>query len=203
MKLDAFIFQIVLLFLPGVVWARMDVAWARRSKPTDVEFFTLAFLYGVVSYVLLYLVYYFWGVDFELVKFDGTALFNPSVIKEVIQATAISFFCGVLWLYASNYKLVAWLLQTIRATKRFGDEDVWDYTFNSKSKTVNYAHVRDFEQKLLYAGYVSAFSESGDVREIVLSDAVVYDFASIEQYRMPVIYLARKSDNITIEFPAP
>lgn len=202
MKLDAFIFQIVLLFLPGVVWARLDVAWARRSKPTDIEFFTLAFLYGVVSYVLLYLVYYFRGVDFELVRFESTALFNPSVIKEVIQATGISFVCGVLWLYATNYKIVARLLQTIGATKRYGDEDLWDYTFNSKSKAVNYAHVRDFEQKLLYAGYVSAFSESGEVREIVLTDAIVYDFASIEQYRMSVIYLARKADNITIEFPA-
>jgi hypothetical protein len=202
MKLDAFIFQIVLLFLPGVVWARLDVAWARRSKPTDIEFFTLAFLYGVVSYALLYLIYYFRGVDFEIVRLDNTTLLNGSVIIEVMQATGVSLICGVLWLYATNYKIVAWVLQRIGATKRFGDEDVWDYTFNSKSRTVNFAHVRDFEQKLLYAGYVGAFSESGDVREIVLTDAVVYDFASIEQYRMPVIYLARKADNITIEFPA-
>jgi hypothetical protein len=203
MKLDAFIFQIVLLFLPGVVWARLDASWARRSKPTDIEFFTLAFLYGVVSYALLYLLYYALGIKFEIVSLDNTALLNASVIKEVAQATGVSLICGVVWLYATNYKIVAWFLQLIRATKRFGDEDVWDYTFNSKSKTVNFAHVRDFEQKLLYAGFVGAFSESGDVREIVLTDAVVYDFASNEQYRMPVIYLARKADNVTIEFPAP
>ncbi|MBO1022918.1 hypothetical protein IPV08_23455 [Methylobacterium sp. SD274] len=201
MKIDAFIFQIILLFLPGVVWARLDVAWARKSKPSDIEFFVLSFLYGIASYAITYGIYTLFGANFELINIDKPALFTGAVVKEVLIATVVSFICGLLWLYASNYKITARFLQYINATKRFGDEDVWDFTFNSRSKSVVYVHWRDFDQKLVYAGYVNTFSESGEVREIVMRDVTVYDFEGNKQYDVPMLYLAKKSDSIHIEFP--
>lgn len=203
MKLDAFIFQIILLFLPGVVWARLDVSWGRRLKPSDIEFFILSFLYGITSYVITYGIYSAFGAQFELINMDKPTLFTGGVVKEVLAATVVSFVCGIAWMYASTYKLMARLLQRMKATKRFGDEDVWDFTFNSSSEAVKFIHWRDFEQKLVYAGYVNTFSESGDVREIVMRDVTVYDFEGNKQYDVPLLYLARKSENIHIEFPTP
>lgn len=37
--------------------------------------------------------------------------------------------CAVIWLYLTNCKLTALLFRKAKATKRYGDEDVWDYTF--------------------------------------------------------------------------
>jgi hypothetical protein len=107
----------------------------------------------------------------------------------------------VLWLYASTYKLLTQLLQQIKATKRYGDEDVWDYTFNSGRPDVEYVHVRDFDKKITYAGWVEAFSESEKQRELRLRDVLVYDFEGKVLFETPRVYLARKADNIDIEFP--
>ena len=110
-------------------------------------------------------------------------------------------FCALLWLYGTNYKLLTRLLQSISATKRYGDEDVWDFTFNSGKPEVEYVHVRDFEKKITYAGWVEAFSETEKQRELRLRDVIVYDFEGNLLFETPRVYLARKMDNIDIEFP--
>ena len=62
-------------------------------------------------------------------------------------------------------------------------------------------NIRDFDKKITYAGYVESFSESEKQRELVLRDVVAYDFDGREIFRTPRMYLARKADNIDIEFP--
>jgi hypothetical protein len=49
--------------------------------------------------------------------------------------------------------------------------------------------------------FVEAFSESGQLREMVLGEVAVYDFEGTEMYRVPRLYLARDRANIHIEFP--
>jgi hypothetical protein len=104
-------------------------------------------------------------------------------------------------LYATNWKLLTRFLQCIRATKRYGDEDVWDFTFNSREAEVEYVNVRDFEKEITYSGWVELFSESEKQRELLLRDVIVYDWEGKELFKMARVYLARKSDNIDIEFP--
>ena len=57
------------------------------------------------------------------------------------------------------------------------------------------------KKKLTYTGWVEAFSESEKQREIVLRDVIVYDFDSRAIMETERVYLARKADNIDIEFP--
>jgi len=103
------------------------------------------------------------GLNFQVfqLKKDVEFLDGPA-IKLIFYASLVSVFCALLWLYGSNYKLLTRLLQSISATKRFGDEDVWDFTFNSGKPEVEYVHVL---------------------------------------FETPRVYLARKMDNIDIEFP--
>lgn len=138
----------MILFLPGVIWARIDIVWARQSKASDVEFFVLSFLYGLASYAVTYALFELFVGDFEVISIEKPNIFNYSIAYELICATFISFAGGIAWLYASNYKIMARFLQFIRATKQYGDEDVWDFTFNSRSKSVGFINWRDFEQKL-------------------------------------------------------
>ena len=92
-------------------------------------------------------------------------------------------------------------LQKIKATKAYGDEDVWDFTFNSSVPAVEYVHFRDFENKFVYAGWVMTFFETEKLRELVLRDVQVFDFEGVLQYEMPLLYLARNAESIHIEFP--
>lgn len=125
---------------------------------------------------------------------------GPS-IKLIFYASVVSVVCAIIWLYGVNYKILTRLLQRMRATKRYGDEDIWDLTFNSGRPEVEYVHFRDFEKKITYAGWVEAFSETEKQRELRLRDVIAYDFEGNVLFETPRVYLARKMDNIDIEFP--
>lgn len=106
-----------------------------------------------------------------------------------------------MWLYVTNYKLLTWFMQFIRATNRYGDEDVWGFILNSDDPNVEYINLRDFEKEITYAGWVETFSEAEKVRELVLRDMKVFNFQGDELFRAPRVYVSRPMDNIDIEFP--
>lgn len=189
-----------------MVWARLDSRYAAKEKQSDLDFFVRTFVYGVVTYAVTFLIYLLLKKPFSLIDFraaQDTTVLTRAVGFEILSATGVGFVLGIFWVYASTHKLLTRFLQLIGATKRYGDEDVWDYTFNSPAATVEYVHVRDFSQKLVYAGWVRAFSESGKVRELTLRDAQVFDFNGVMQYEVPLMYLARKPEDIHVEFPQP
>jgi hypothetical protein len=132
---------------------------------------------------------------------DSKKLIQPEIFPEILFALLIAVVGGVLSLYVENHKLFTRFVQAIGSTKRYGDEDVWDFVFNSPSPAAGYVHFRDFENRVTYAGYVQTFSETGRLRELVLADVIVYDFEGNKLYRVPSLSLARGLENIHIEFP--
>ncbi len=88
--------------------------------------------------------------------------------------------------------MLTWVLQKIHATKRYGDEDVWEFMFNSSRAEAEYIHLRDFEKKITYAGWVETFSETEKQRELVLRDVVVHEFEGKVLFESPRIYLREK-----------
>lgn len=203
--MDQFALQIALIFLPGIIWAKIDATYAHKGRPTQFELILKAFMFGVVSYALTFLIYQYFDLQFGLtsiaVRSDAPIL-DLALWDEVLSAVVVASISAVIWLYVSNYKLLTRCLQAVRATNTYGDEDVWDFTFNSRDAAVEYAHVRDFEQGLTYSGWISVFSESNTLRELVLRNVVVSDINSgAELYKVPRIYFAREPTNITLEFP--
>ena len=203
-KVSLFVLQIATIFLPGIIWARLDSTYGMKSKPTDTEFLIRTFIFGMVAYAVTFLIFGLLHRPFALVNLsnDGKdALVTAPIAWEVIWAICVSFVLSILWLYATRYKLLTNFLQRIGATKTYGDEDVWDFTFNSSKTAVEYVHFRDLENKFVYSGWVNTYSESDKLRELVLSNAQVFDFDGKLLYEIPLLYLARKPDNIHLEFP--
>ncbi len=109
----------------------------------------------VRRYVLHLLVrgLFFTGFNFQVFQFKKDVEFlDAGSIKLIFYASLVSLFCAVIWLYASTYRWLTRLMRHIKATKRCGDEDVWDFTFNSGRPEVGFVHVRDFDRKITYAG---------------------------------------------------
>jgi hypothetical protein len=204
---DIFFFQLIIIFIPGIIWERMDAQFGPSKILQQWDILRRTFVFGLAAYVVTFCIYWMasWfigGLNFQLFKFAKDVEFlDAGSIRLIFAASVVSVACAVLWLYASTYKLLTQLLQQIKATKRYGDEDVWDYTFNSGRPDVEYVHVRDFDKKITYAGWVEAFSESEKQRELRLRDVLVYDFEGKVLFETPRVYLARKADNIDIEFP--
>jgi Family of unknown function (DUF6338) len=203
LSVSTLFFELALIFIPGFVWMKIHSRYGFKGEKTQFDLILNAFIFGVLSYTVLYLVYRYKGWPLRLFELDvdNKRLLQPELFPEILFAVAISIVGGVLSLYFENHKLFTRFVQTIGATKTYGDEDVWDFVFNSSSSAVNFVHLRDFEQRVTYAGFVEVFSESGQLREIVLRDVIVYDFEQTEMYRVPRLYLAREREGIHIEFP--
>jgi hypothetical protein len=204
MKIDLLLVQFAIIFLPGLIWAGLDSRYALKSKPSEFQYVLRAFLFGMASYAVTFGIYAVLRWPFSLADFSATAtngVFTPEIFKEIASATLIGLVLAILWLYASNYKVDTRFLQGIGATKKYGDEDVWDYTFNSPIAAVEYVHLRDFANKIVYSGWVKEFSETEKLRELVLRDAQIHDFEGNLLFETPLVYLARSPENVHVEFP--
>jgi len=100
-----------------------------------------------------------------------------------------------------RFKLINWIGRKIGATHRFGDEDVWEYFHNSPD-TGSWLYVRDHKEELVYYGWLEAYSESGDERELLLSDVEVYRDETDEPLdAVPLLYVSCDAYDFTIEIP--
>jgi hypothetical protein len=205
MKIDLLILQLAVLLLPGLIWARLDARYALKTKPSDTEFFLRAFQFGLVSYGVTFVIYWALGWPFTLIDLSNAEtqpVLTSAIVPEILSSIGVGLILSILWIYSATYKWLTWVLQTIKATKTYGDEDVWDYTFNSAIPSVEYINFRDFENKIVYAGWVRSFSETEKLRELVLSDVKIFGLDDGEfLFEMPMVYLARAPENIHIEFP--
>jgi hypothetical protein len=205
--MDLFFLQLVIIFVPGIIWERIDSQYGRDRANQQWDILRRTFVFGLTAYLITFallwcinLRYDGWSFKLFAFKKDSTFL-DADAFREIAIASIVALLFAVLWLYASNYKWLTRFLQTIGATKRYGDEDVWEYMFNSGRAEVEYVHVRDFDKKLSYAGWVEVWSESEKLRELVLRDVIVYNFEGVELFKIARVYLARSADNIDIEFP--
>lgn len=201
--MDIFFFQLAIIFLPGLIWERVDTQFLQKRVPTQFDVLRRTFVFGLVSYLVTFAIADLAGLRFEFVKPSKDELFlGASAVNQVIVTTVAAFICSILWMYAVKLDLLTKLIHLIGASKQFGDEDVWDYTFNARDKNVEYVHVRDFDKKIVYAGWVELFSGTDKVRELVLHDVEVFDFSGNLLFPAPRVYIARPMDNIDVEFPA-
>lgn len=205
--MDIFFFQLVVIFIPGIIWERVDCAYGREHPKEQWDVIRRSFVFGLASYGVLYgvawaLGYVFGDLGLKMPQLKKEEAFlDASTFREIFFASLVAVICSIVWLYVTNYKLITRFLQAIGATKRYGDEDIWEFMFNSRRAEVEFVNLRDFKKKLTYTGWVEAFSESEKQREIVLRDVIVYDFDSNIIMETERVYLARSADNIDIEFP--
>jgi hypothetical protein len=207
-----FVFQLAVVFVPGLIWSSIvDRLCTKARARSEFSAVIRAFGFGVATYFVYFLGYYaiirFWSGAWPT-RLDGiTAPPGAGELRilrpeDILFATVLATVLAVLWAAASNRKVFMRLMQRLGVTRRFGDEGVWEFTFNMGTASVEYVNVRDFENGVVYAGFVKAFSEGGEFREILLDRVRVSDMDSgTHLFEMPVIYLSRKPDSLHIEFP--
>ena len=196
--------QLAIIFLPGLIWAQIDARYAVKRKPRPIEFLIRAFLFGISTYLIAYAGYAVFGQSFSSLDVDPSGparILLDDFVDEIFISAIIAFLLSVIWIYVATYRLLNRLLIWSRATNKYGDEYVWDFMFNSSQGESEYVHVRDFEKGMTYTGWVSAFSETEKLRELLLRDVIVYTGDSGESTAVPLLYLARDGADIHIEFP--
>lgn len=178
MELSELSIRILLLFFPGLICSYIVDAFTIH-KPRDYFFFTLrAFVYGLSSYfgywiILKFRKIYSPSIDTSVIFLN--ALRDPNVIisyAEVAYVTFIALIFGIIITLSSTYKIHFRIVHKLKITKKFGELDVWGFTFNSPQ--INWATVRDHKNNLVYDGWVQAFSDDSKDAEIFLRDVSIY-----------------------------
>jgi len=147
LNVSSLFFEIALLLLPGFVWMKIHTKFGAKGEVTQFDMILNAFLFGIIAYAVLYIIYFEYGIPMNIVAIDvdSKRLFQPELFVDIFAATGIAIDLSILHLYGENYKLFTRFVQAIKATRAFGDEDVWDFVFNSSSlPSVDYLHFRRF-----------------------------------------------------------
>lgn len=210
--MNTLVLTLALIFLPGIIWARLDARYARQVKPSQSEFVVNVFVFGLIAYLATYLAYLLPGVS-QIAAFDLTTIaledaertrtLGRSVVDDILAATAMALVLAPAWLAIQRYKLVVRFLQQIKVTKRYGDEDVWDFLLSSDDPRAFYVNVRDEQTGQTFSGYVDQFSEGPGLRELVLSQVEAFETKSGDPtIKVARMYLARDPKGLTLEFPA-
>jgi hypothetical protein len=193
--------QLAVVFLPGLIWAQLAATYAMKERPRPAEFLVRAFIFGLLTYIVVYLIYELLGLEFsEPPVGDSQQLITVGFADELLSSSIAAVAFSFIWIYGSTRKWMTRFLNHVGAATTHGKEDVWDLTFSRLRAEVEYVHVRDFERGITYAGWVRAYSETGKQRELLLRDVIVWDKAS-NKIDVPLLYLARDGSNIHIEFP--
>lgn len=218
MDISELALRLILLFFPGIIcfYIFQALTTPRERKPHQVFLLTLVF--GVFSYLVFMVFDVLWDVissvtttDDQLVADlpDGISflrsLVDPSIKPDWVEIGLVSFvaiFVGLFMSMAVNRKWLHDLAQALRITSRFGDPNLWSFAFNSEE--VQWVTLRDLENNFMFSGYVRGFSDIEDPAELLLYEVTVYNETTGEElYKADRMYLSRKRDNLTVEFPNP
>ncbi len=206
--------KLAVLALPGLLGWRMYKKLRGRSQRPVWEDFCEILAFSIISYMLCaasFGLYHcaaqgFWDMSgFDLAV--GRALSGADVPlswSEIALACLYGLLAATVGSLVHRYRFVNNIARKLRVSSRSGDEDVWDYFHNSSD--TGWIFVRDHRLGLVYYGAVTAFSESGEERELIIEDVSVYENngASGEAellYETPAMYIARERDDLTMELP--
>jgi hypothetical protein len=202
-EITQFSFRLILIFVPGLVAFLIVENLAVHKEWKLARILLYALLLGLVSYLVYYLVTRIPFLHLRFCFFDILMdSSKPVSVADILGATIASVFVGFAMAYLNTYKVLHRIAHRLRASKKFADLDVWSYLMNSP--LTGWVLARDLDKDVAYIGWVVAYSDTGDERELLLKDASVYTNKGGELlYKTPWLYLSMPRDKCFIECPPP
>jgi hypothetical protein len=120
-------------------------------------------------------------------------------LNTILPATALGVSFAYLASLVHFKKPLNRFANCIRFSHRPGDEDGWEYFFDTL--TPPWVLVRDHKLDRAYYGQIHFFSETAQDRELILLNVQVTNNSTGQTlYYLQKIYLSRKNDDLTLEF---
>jgi hypothetical protein len=204
--------RLMLIFFPGIICFFIVDAFTVHRERKAHEILLLSYLYGMLCYFVCALI--LMPVKLMLAFGRGGSNLHPwdlSIFNwlsdskaqldfwEIVAATVVSFVMAFGLSYCQRKKLLHAAGQSMNVTKKFAEPDVWNFAFNLDES--RWCVVRDMSNNLMFQWYIRAFSDVGDHAELLLTQVCVYEEKTSElRYEADRIYLARKKEDLTIEF---
>jgi hypothetical protein len=178
----------------------LDAATRHPSQSGQFIYVLRVFVFGVVTYAMLALGYRIAGRPFNAFDFSVSETSFTAKTDEILWSIPLAISLASIWIAGRTYSWLYTALNKMKISDHTGNSDIWEHALSPASPVGGSVHIRDFTEKVVYSGYVIAYSDSPDIREVLLVNASVYDFSGKEMYSKPAIYLSRATDNIIVEF---
>ena len=200
MEISELTLKLILLLIPGsiacIIYERLTI----HKQWNSFKFVTNAILFGAISYLTAQLLFNICRTDLSFQNFWENLPSKEIPYSVIIKASMVSILIGLISSALDQYKIMNRFGKWIRISNKYGDENLYSYFLNAQE--VDEVYVRDIENNLTYHGLVSSFSENDEIKEILLSDVVVYSYETSEKlYKLDKIYISKSKENLIIELP--
>src|ERR1043165_2856370 len=202
MGLSDLLIRIVFLVSPGIITSLLYRHIRGKTQRRDWEDFLEIFLFSLVDYalydVLALTLNKIFGLSFDLTIFtEFLKVSEPVYGLRIVYAALIGIPIAFAASYMEEYKIIHKFARWAKATKRLGDEDLWDYL--NRSPDIKWVYVHDHKHDLYYYGWIQAWSDPYKEREILLREVDVFKNSTAEfLYKTDVLYLSRSSADLPI-----
>ena len=93
------------MLLPGLIWEQLVVTYAKKKRPGTSEFLIRAFIFGSLTYLVVYLAYEALGVEFSYPQVGEPQLFSVAFIDEILWSSVVAFVFSLAWILRINKKV--------------------------------------------------------------------------------------------------
>lgn len=208
MELTEFSFRLLIFFLPGLIAYRIILELTLHKKSELSEQIINSLLLGFLCYASYFLILGLYKMvpclphpqsDLVFLRLLSDVKTAPD-FKEVLFASFLALPIGFVGAKLINVYALNKFARALNITKKFGEKTVWGYLLNSPEPT-EWVLVRDFENDLMYEGWIQAFSDDAEDNEIFLRDVKVFrNSTGQELYETPGLYIAKSRDKLAMEF---
>lgn len=220
MELTKLTIKILLILFPGIVTTKIVNRLTERKKENAWEFFIRAFVYGIVTYMLTYVMLSVINLVCKVCTYGFPNMNSyPDILdmnfyKNILNADenlSIEFynifiptFIAVIFSFIiAKFDTMGYLnklAQKLNVTNKFAEDDVWENIFNSIDENV-WITIRDFKNDLMYQGWPQKFSSFHEEKELLLQNVGVYRNSTAEKlFEKEMMYFDfSKEDNFILE----
>lgn len=215
MEITTLTIKILFILFPGMVSTKIINRLTERKKENIWEFFIRAFIYGISTYMLSYLIIFFINyiydgfingfpnisgknilLDIEFYKnilnIDENITIN---YHNIFITTSISIFFSFIISKIDNKGYLNKFAQKINVTNKIAENDVWLNIFNGIDENC-WITIRDVEKDIMYQGWPQKFSSFHEDKELLLRDVVVYQSSTGNKiFERELMYFNFKNEN--------
>lgn len=225
MDISSFVIRFIFLIIPGIFSSFLYRGFRGKRAKKDWEDYLEILVFSVFNYVLFEILLCIlclisfklltfiglnWitennlpSLEFEalLSFFDEKSIITKAIVVDIVGATLTGFITAILASYVDEHKFLNRIAIKLGASKRYGEENVWYFIHRNPSE--HWKYVRDHKLGLIYYGWIEKYSDWWDSeRELYMIEVIVYNNETgKELYKVENLYVSRKSDELTIEFP--
>lgn len=198
MEISEFTLKLIIVILPGAIASIIYEKLTIHKKWTPFQFTLNSILLGGISYMIADLISKAVFSDSGFESFWKNLPLKEIPFLVVVKASLVSIFVGYIGAWMDKVKAINKIGRGLRLSNKYGDENLYSYFLgNDQIKEV---YVRDMTTNHTYHGMIQSYSETDNLKELVLTDVKIYNYETSEYlYDSQYIYISRPKDFLTLE----